>query len=62
MQVIFIDQSELLINSLSKQVLYTNKYKEKSEYPLSDIMQSDNRELIKRYTPINLDSNILSRF
>jgi hypothetical protein len=61
-QVIFIDQSELLINSLSKQVLYTNKYKEKSEYPLSDIMQSDNRELIKRYTPINLDSNILSRF
>jgi polo-like kinase 1 len=29
-QVIFIDQSELLINSLSKQVIYTNKYKEKS--------------------------------
>jgi polo-like kinase 1 len=42
-QVIFIDQSELLINSLSKQVLYTNKYKEKSEFPLSEIMQSDNR-------------------
>jgi hypothetical protein len=41
--VIFIDQSELLINSLSKQVLYTNKYKEKTEYPLAEIMQSDNR-------------------
>lgn len=56
-QVIFIDQSELLINSLSKQVLYTNKYKEKTEYPLAEIMQSDNRELIKRYSPPNIDSS-----
>jgi polo-like kinase 1 len=61
-QVIFIDQSELLINSLSKQVLYTNKYKEKSEYPLSDIMQSDNRELIKRYMLCYLGSNTRRRF
>lgn len=29
-QVIFIDQSELLINSVSKMLVYTNKYKEKS--------------------------------
>lgn len=48
-QVIFIDQSELLINSLSKQLVYTNKHHVKAEYPLADIMQSDNRELIKRY-------------
>lgn len=47
-QVIFIDQSELLINSVTKQLIYTNKYKERSDYPLSDIMQSENRELIKR--------------
>jgi hypothetical protein len=47
-QVIFIDQSELLINSITKQLLYTNKNKEKSEYALSEVMQSDNRELIKR--------------
>ncbi|MCB0369277.1 MAG: hypothetical protein KDD45_07425 [Bdellovibrionales bacterium] len=47
-QVIFIDQSELLINSITKHLLYTNKHKEKSEYALADIMQSDNRELIKR--------------
>ncbi len=47
-QVIFIDQSELLINSISKMLVYTNKYKEKSEYALSEIMNSENRELIKR--------------
>ena len=39
-QVIFIDQSELLINSISKQLLYTNKYKEQNVYSLSEIMQS----------------------
>mgnify|MGYP000945631573 CR=1 FL=1 len=31
-QVIFIDQSEILINSSKKKVVYTNKHKERSEY------------------------------
>lgn len=48
-QVIFIDQSELLINSLSKQVVYVNKLRERSEYALADVALSDNRELVKRY-------------
>ncbi len=47
-QVIFIDQSELLINSMNKQVVYINKHKERSEYSLAEIMHSENRELIKR--------------
>ena len=48
-QVIFIDQSEILISSSKKKVIYTNKQKEKSEYWLNEIMQSENRELIKRF-------------
>ena len=47
-QVIFIDQSELLIDSTSKKVLFTSKHREKQELQLADIMSSGNRELIKR--------------
>lgn len=48
-QVIFIDQSELLISATNREVVYINKHKERQEYVLADIMQSDNRELIKRF-------------
>lgn len=48
MQVIFIDQSELLIDSLSKKVQFTSKHKERHEMLLSEIMGSGNKELIKR--------------
>lgn len=48
-QVIFIDQSEILISSSKKKVIYTSKHKERNEYWLNEIMQSDNRELIKRF-------------
>ena len=42
-QVIFVDQSEVLISSSKKKVIYTNKQREKSEYWLNEIMQSENR-------------------
>ena len=42
-QVIFIDQSELLISATNREVVYINKHKDRSEYLLSDIMQSENR-------------------
>jgi polo-like kinase 1 len=48
-QVIFVDQSELLISSLKKEVVYINKKKEKTQYALSDIMSCENKEIIKRY-------------
>lgn len=37
-QVIFVDQSELLISSLRKEVMYINKKKERTQYGLGEIM------------------------
>lgn len=37
-QVIFVDQSELLISSIRKEVQYINKKKEKIQYGLNEIM------------------------
>ena len=47
-QVLFIDQSEILISSSKKKLIYTNKSKERSEHWLNEVMQSENRQLIKR--------------
>jgi hypothetical protein len=41
--VIFVDQSELVISSLRKEVLYINKKKEKLQYGLGEIMSCDNK-------------------
>ena len=48
-QVIFIDQTELIINSTTKKVAYFNKGHQRFEYPIQEIMESDNKELIKRF-------------
>ena len=37
-QVIFVDQSELLISSIRKEAQYINKKKEKIQYGLNEIM------------------------
>lgn len=42
-QVIFVDQSELLISSLKKEVMYINKKKEKVQFSLGEIMSSENK-------------------
>jgi polo-like kinase 1 len=39
-QVIFVDQTELIINSTTKRVAYFNKTHERTEYPIQDIMES----------------------
>lgn len=48
-QVIFIDQTEVIINSVAKSVVYYNKQHERQDYLIHEVMQSENRELIKRY-------------
>jgi polo-like kinase 1 len=48
-QAIFIDQSELLISSARKRVVYISKHKEKYECSLNEAVQCGHRELIKRY-------------
>jgi polo-like kinase 1 len=42
-QVIFVDQSELLISSIRKEVQYINKKKEKIQYGLNEIMGCENK-------------------
>lgn len=47
-QVIFEDQSELCMSSLSKKVSYLNKKGERFNYHLSNALESGNQEMIKR--------------
>lgn len=48
-QVIFIDQTEVIINSAAKSVVYYNKNHERFDYLIHEVMQSENKELIKRF-------------
>ncbi len=48
-QVVFMDQTELLIRSANKSVLYINKNKERVQCAMKEIGSSNNRELIKRF-------------
>jgi polo-like kinase 1 len=42
-QVIFIDQTEIIINSVAKSVIYYNKNHERFDYLIHEVMQSENR-------------------
>ena len=47
-QVIFQDQTEILLSSELKIVTYVNKKSERLHYPLSTALQSSNQEMSKR--------------
>ena len=47
-QVIFEDQSELVMSSVTKKVSYLNKKGERFNYLLSTALESGNHEMIKR--------------
>ena len=47
-QVIFQDQTEIILSSELKVVTYVNKRHERLHYPLSTALQSNNQEMAKR--------------
>ena len=47
-QVIFEDQSELTMSSVSKKVSYMNKKGERTNFYLNTALESGNQEMIKR--------------
>ena len=47
-QVNFTDKTEILLCSENKQVTYVNKIGERSNYPLSSALESNNVEMSKR--------------
>ena len=44
----FLDKTEIILNSTEKLVIYFNKKREPSYYPLADAMNSPNNEMTKR--------------
>ena len=47
-QVIFQDETEIILSSESKMIVYVNKKGERNNYQLSNALESDNREMTKR--------------
>jgi polo-like kinase 1 len=47
-QVDFTDKTEIILSSEQKMVTYVNKKGERSEYPLSNALDSSNSEMAKR--------------
>ena len=47
-QVIFQDQTEILLSSEQRVVTYVNKKHERLNYPLSSALESNNQEMGKR--------------
>jgi polo-like kinase 1 len=47
-QVIFEDQSELVMSSINKKVSFMNKKGERSNYLLATALESGNHDMIKR--------------
>lgn len=42
-QVIFVDQTEIIINSTAKSVVYYNKNHERFDYMIHEVMHSENK-------------------
>jgi polo-like kinase 1 len=47
-QVVFLDQTEIILNSEIRVVTYVNKKQERLNYPLATALESDNAEMVKR--------------